>query len=123
MKSPILGSSYVARSVNAADNLMINLFPEIVPEGGKEAAFLQRAPGLRLLQTVGVGPIRGVNTYGGYLYVVSGPELYRLDSEYNATLIGTVTDEQTPVSMASDASFVVPVNPYQRRLIISCHSV
>jgi hypothetical protein len=46
MKSPILGSSYVARSVNAADNRMVNLFPEIVPEGGKEPAFLQRAPGM-----------------------------------------------------------------------------
>ena len=44
MKTPILGSAYVARSVNAADNRMINLYPEVVPEGGKEAAFLQRAP-------------------------------------------------------------------------------
>ena len=34
MKTPILGSSYVARSVNAADNRMVNLFPEIVPECG-----------------------------------------------------------------------------------------
>jgi hypothetical protein len=35
MKTPILGSAYVARSVNAADNRMVNLFPEIVPEGGR----------------------------------------------------------------------------------------
>jgi hypothetical protein len=49
MKTPILGSAYVARSVNAADNRMVNLFPEIVPEGGKEPAFLQRAPGLTAL--------------------------------------------------------------------------
>ena len=40
MKTPILGSAYVARSVNAADNRMVNLIPEIVPEGGKEPAFL-----------------------------------------------------------------------------------
>ena len=48
MKTPILGSTYVARSVNAADSRMVNLFPEIVPEGGKEPAFLNRAPGLNL---------------------------------------------------------------------------
>jgi len=60
MKTPILGSSYVARSINAADSRMVNLFPEIVPEAGKEPAFLQRAPGLKLLNTVGTGPIRGL---------------------------------------------------------------
>jgi hypothetical protein len=64
MKTPILGSAYVARSVNAADNRMVNLFPEIVPEGGKEPAFLQRAPGLTALATIGIGPIRGLWTYG-----------------------------------------------------------
>ena len=60
MKTPILGGSYVARSVNAADSRMVNLFPESVPEGGKEPAFLNRAPGLRLLASVGSGPIRGL---------------------------------------------------------------
>ena len=102
MKSPILGSSYVARSVNAADNRMVNLFPEIVPEGGKEPAFLQRAPGLRLLTTVGTGPIRGLNAYGGNLYVVSGEQLIKLDSAYTATVIGNVSGATGSVSMAND---------------------
>ena len=53
MKTPILGSTYVARSVNAADARMVNLYPEIVPEGGKEPAFLMRAPGLRKLANIG----------------------------------------------------------------------
>lgn len=104
MKSPILGSSYVARSVNAADNRLVNLFPEIVPEGGKEPAFLQRAPGLRLLQTVGTGPIRGVNAYGGYLYVVSGEQLFKVDSSYTATVLGTVSGASGQVSMANDGN-------------------
>ena len=60
MKTPILGSTYVARSVNAADARMVNLFPEVIPEGGKEPAYLQRCPGLNLLATIGAGPIRGV---------------------------------------------------------------
>ena len=60
MKTPILGSAYVARSVNAADARMINLFPEVVPEGGMEPAFLQRCPGLQLQKRVGDGPIRGL---------------------------------------------------------------
>ena len=78
MKSPILGSAYVARSVNAADNRMVNLFPEVVPDGGQTGGFLNRAPGLDLLVTVGTGPIRGLWTFNGIGYVVSGTELYSL---------------------------------------------
>ena len=36
MKTPILGQAYVARSVNAADNRMVNLFPEAIPNEGKD---------------------------------------------------------------------------------------
>jgi len=104
MKTPILGSAYVARSVNAADNRMVNLYPEIVPEGGKEAAFLQRAPGLRLLTTVGTGPIRGLNSFNGNLYVVSGEQLYKVDSTYVVSLIGTVSGSSAPVSMANNGT-------------------
>ena len=62
MKTPILGQAYVARSVNAADNRMVNLFPEAIPNEGKEAGYLLRAPGLRFIITIGIGPIRGVWT-------------------------------------------------------------
>lgn len=103
MKTPILGSSYVARSVNAADSRMVNLFPEVVPEGGKEPGFLQRAPGLRLLTTVGNGPIRGLWTFGGYGYVVSGYKLYKLTSEYLTVELGDVSGTG-PVSMSDNGT-------------------
>lgn len=104
MKTPILGSAYVARSVNAADNRMINLFPEIIPEGGKEPAFLNRAPGLKLKVSVGLGPIRGMWEFNGTLYVVSRDKLYKLDSSYTATLLGTVAGTSGPVSMADNGT-------------------
>ena len=104
MKSPILGSAYVARSVNAADNRMINLFPEIIPEGGKEPAFLNRAPGLKLKVSVGLGPIRGMWEYGGNLYVVSRDKLYKVDSSYAVTTLGTVAGTSGPVSMADNGT-------------------
>jgi hypothetical protein len=104
MKTPILGSAYVARSVNAADNRMINLFPEIIPEGGKEPAFLNRAPGLKLKVSVGLGPIRGLWVLGGNLYVVSGSQLYKVDSTYTVTTLGTVAGTSGPVSMADNGT-------------------
>jgi hypothetical protein len=104
MKSPILGSSYVARSVNAADSRMVNLFPEIVPEGGKEPAFLNRAPGLRLLANMGDGPIRGMWQFNGYGYVVSGNVLYKVDSLFRPSPIGTVSGSPGPVSMSDNGT-------------------
>lgn len=111
MKTPILGSSYVARSVNAADARMVNLFPEVIPEGGKEPAFLQRAPGLRKLATVGTGPIRGEWSFNGYGYVVSGNQLFRLDTSYLPKLLGTVSGAG-PVSMADNGTqLFIACNP------------
>jgi len=105
MKTPILGQSYVARSVNAADARMVNLFAEVLSEG-KEAAFLQRAPGLRKLATVGFGPIRGMWAFSnddGTGFVVSGTELYKIDNSYTATKIGNVSGTG-PVSMADNGT-------------------
>ena len=107
MKTPILGSSYVARSVNAADNRMVNLFPEVIPEGGKEPGFLNRAPGLKFLQTIGDGPIRGLwshQTSNNNFYVVSGMEVYRVfDLNGTPELIGRVSGTG-PVSIADNGT-------------------
>jgi hypothetical protein len=103
MKSPILGSGYVARSVNAADNRMVNIFPEIVPEGGKEAAFLQRAPGLRQLVQLPTGPVRGLWTFGDYAYAVSGTRFYQIDSNWAYTDKGGVAGTG-PVNMVDNGT-------------------
>jgi hypothetical protein len=104
MKTPILGGTYVARSVNAANARMVNLFPEAVPEGGKEPGFLNRAPGLRLLANMGDGPIRGLWQFNGYGYAVSGETLFKIDSLWNITTIGPVSGSSGPVSMADNGT-------------------
>ncbi len=106
MKTPILGSTYVARSVNAADARMINLFPEVVPEAGKEPAYLQRCPGLLNLATIGDGPIRGLWSFSSdnsVAFVVSGNSLYKINTSYTSTLLGTITGTG-PVSMADNGT-------------------
>jgi hypothetical protein len=105
MKTPILGSTYVARSVNAADARMVNLFPEIVPEGGKEPAFLQRCPGLSYEGVVGVGPIRALwarQTQTPKFYVASGNEFYEVDGlQQVARKLGNISGTG-PVSIADN---------------------
>ena len=103
MQTPILGASYVARSVNAADNRMVNLFPEIVPDGGKQPAFLQRAPGLRQLVQLPTGPVRGLWTFGDYAYAVAGTKLYKIDSNWAYTDKGTVAGTN-PVNMVDNGT-------------------
>lgn len=116
MKTPILGSSYVARSVNAADNRMVNMYPELVPEGGKTAAFLSRCPGLKRLIGAGNGPIRGLWVLKEYLYAVSGDTFYRLNVIGNTTRwrvkpLGTVTGSG-PVSMSDNGTQIfIACNP------------
>jgi hypothetical protein len=116
MKTPILGSAYVARSINAADNRMVNLFPEAIPEGGKEPGFLNRAPGLEFLQTVGTGPIRALwahQTNGSDFYVVSGSGFYKLTGlTATPTLLGTLTTSSGPVSIADNGTQIfLATNP------------
>jgi hypothetical protein len=92
---------------------MVNLFPEAIPEGsgGKEAGFLMRCPGLRLLATVGTGPIRGMWVTDGVAYVVSGSEFYSLSTSYTATLLGPVSGTG-PVSMADNGTQIfIACNP------------
>ena len=107
MQTPILGASYVARSINAADNRCVNLFPEMTPDNGQTAAFLNRAPGLNFLQSVGTGPIRALwahQTNGSDFYVVSGQEVYKLTGlTATPTLLGTVSGTG-PVSIADNGT-------------------
>lgn len=110
MRTPILGQSYVARSPNAAANRMVNLFPEALVEG-RDAAWLQRAPGLRLLTTMGTGPVRGLWVFGGMLYAVSGANLYSVSPALVVTLIGAVGGTGR-VSMADNGTqLFVATNP------------
>jgi len=106
MKTPILGSSYVLRSPNAADSRMVNLFPEVVPEGGKEAAWLQRSPGLRALLQLPTGPVRGLWQYGDYGYAVAGSRLYQINSDWTfidrGQILGTDNSTTQPVNMVDN---------------------
>jgi hypothetical protein len=112
MQTPILGSAYTARSVNAADSRMVNLFPEVVPEGGKQPAFLQRVPGLTLRVTVGSGPIRGLWEHANSMYVVSGNTFYRVTSGYVVTALGAVAGSNLVTMADNGTQIFIAADPY-----------
>ena len=114
MQTPILGQAYELRSPNAADNRMVNLYPEIIPNEGQTSGWLQRAPGLRLLATIGSGPVRGVWDFQSdtnTAFVVSGSELYQINANYSATLLGNI-EGSGPVSIADNGTQIfIAANP------------
>jgi hypothetical protein len=112
MKSPILGAAYVARSINAADNRLVNMYPESTPDGGKTAAYFQRVPSiLSYINFGGSGSIRGMWVVKGVLYAVAGSELYSIGDGLT-TLRGTGIAGTGPVSITDNGSQIfIAANP------------
>lgn len=121
METPFFGPFDVTRSTNVADNILQNLFPELVDDkDGKNVGALYGTPGLTLLSEVGDGPINGERTLANtQLYVVSGNVVYSLTSGYVATNLGVISgsggrvcivDSGTQIAFFTDTNcYVGPV--------------
>lgn len=90
MRTAIFGPAYQSRSTNVADNRLVNLYTETVElkDGKIVAGALYGTPGMRLLTTVGGGPIRAMKAQGNAMYVISGPELYVVGMDFSTGLAG-----------------------------------
>lgn len=117
MKLNLPVSSYELRSRPASPARLVNCYPELMPPGGRSPVLLRRSPGISAWTTVGSGPIAGMYAahielttgHERLLYVVSGSELYKVNSSGTATLLG---DIGTPnrIDMASNLDTLVVVN-------------
>lgn len=111
-----IGPSYTLQSKNVDAQRCVNLFPEINQLGtGKEreVASLVPTPGLTKRVTLAIGnECRGVHgTSTGELYAVAYNRLYQIDSNWNATELGTITGTTSgPVSMADNGIQLVLVD-------------
>lgn len=109
-----IGPSYTLQSKNVDAQRCINYYPEMDELGtGKEREVMSLVgtPGLKLLASLGVGPVRGTYTTStGALYVVSGTGLYSVDSTWTATLLGSLLTSIGPVSMADNGLQMVCVD-------------
>lgn len=95
----LLAAACASRSPVASAQRLVNLYAEPNQDG---TITLYGTPGLRLLATVGSGPIRGLCVANGLLYVVSGSGVYSVDTDLNITLLGTIGTSSGMVSMASN---------------------
>jgi len=71
--------------------------------------YLSRTPGAKAWTTVGTGSIKAMHSALGLLFVVSGSELYKVDSNKTATLLGNIGSPGN-IDIDSNSTSVVVVN-------------
>lgn len=91
-----------APSTAANIERLVNAYVEQAPTG-KETAPIYGTPGLIIHTTCGVGPIRGMLEDAGTVYLVSGDELYSIDSAGNSTLLGSGFANPVSMDVGTDA--------------------
>lgn len=102
--------SYQSRSLPLSAQRCVNMFMERQPPDAKTQTPVFGIPGMTVWSMPGSGPIRGMETMAGILYVVSGQALYSITSLGLATQIGLPIVVGTGrVSMAENGTQLVIV--------------
>lgn len=114
---PFVGGSYQARAKAFDCQRTVNMYLETSDVGagknGQPALLLPRA-GLRRVQRLGTGPIRGAYTISNaqLSFIVSGNEVYQLSSALGVAiqLVGNLNTNAGPVQMADNGTHVLLVD-------------
>lgn len=103
--------TYPARAPRISAERLVNLYPETDPQDARSLIALYGTPGLSAFASCGAGPVRCGIAQGDHSYVVSGTEVYRIDSAGAATLCGGSVGIGGPVTMATNGEQTVIVTP------------
>lgn len=108
MTVPITFASqaYELDAVQLAAQRCVNLFPERAPAGAKVPVALLGTPGLTTYAIVGNGPIRGLIEMAGFVFVVSGNNLFKLAVNGDTTDLGFLPGRGL-VKMASNGEQIL----------------
>jgi hypothetical protein len=107
-----VGPTYTMDALTFDCQRSVNLFPIISETGtSKSVAALVSAPGYSQFATAGGGPVRGARTAAsGRAFVVSGSELYEVNTGGTTTLRGTLLTAITRISMAENGTQLMIVD-------------
>ncbi len=85
----------------------VNLYLEVNESGNGQDGVLLGTPGLSARLQLTGGPVRGLRTVLGLLFAVCGQNVYRIDTSYAATLLGTLPNSAGPVSITDNGTQVL----------------
>lgn len=112
MRVPLLGGMYQAKSIIADAQRAVNLYAEMNPKDGASPVTTYQTPGLDLLVAGPLSkPVRCTyRASDGQGFVVIGPNVYYVDSGFGYTLLGTIADLPTNVSMQDNGLVIILVD-------------
>ena len=104
-----VGASYEAPSIYQDAQECINFFCEIDPtkqQGARGVVAMYPTPGLVKIAQLLSAEVRGLHTLSNenYFLAVAGNLVYKVDSSYTATQIGTLTTSAGPVSISDNVT-------------------
>ena len=113
-----IGPSYTTRSERFDCQRTVNMYMEIdpLPTGGKgnQPAVLINTPGLKFLQTIGTGPIRGLYTQSNaeIAYVVSGNQVFQITGSVGVPVViaGNLLTSVGAVQMTDNGTDLIIVD-------------
>lgn len=109
MKLPVIGSFNTTSSINVDSQRTINWYLEKTPVGRNQAA-LYPTPGSVVETIAGTGPIRASVVFNDLLYVVSGADLYEVNTSGTVANKGSLNSSGTRVSMAASSDELMIVD-------------
>jgi hypothetical protein len=111
MQIPFVGGAYQSRSLNLSAQRCVNFYVVLDEAGGgKTPRALFGTPGLRRLATLAGGAIRGLyRPATGNAIAVAGSSVYRLATDFTATLVGTIDSDGTVASIRDNGTTAVIV--------------
>lgn len=110
MDLPFVGSAGQEPAENGVRPRTLNLFLELRAASARGKLCLRGTPGLLLRATLAARPIRGGIRQGDYSYVVAGANVYRIDSTFAATLLGTISTSTGHVGLATNGTETIIVD-------------
>lgn len=107
MRIPLGKQWYQSRSIPVAAQRCVNFYYEKPPAESKTPEMLIGSPGMNLFTEVGDGPIWGMYAFGGLGYVVSGSNVYTVNSEGGVTDLGSIGTVSNAVIMDDNSVNVI----------------
>ena len=111
VKIPFATQAYALASLPVSAQVCQNFYAEKEPPDAKTQVAVFPVPGLNSFASCGSGSIRGLLVMNNALYVVSGPELYKISTPgATPALIGTGIAGGNYVPMSNNGIQVIIVN-------------
>jgi len=110
IRVPLVGPAYESRSSNADAQRAVNCYLEMDSSSPRAPMALYGTPGTILRFTLPTYPVRSCITQDTYSYWIAGNTVYRVNSSYAYTALGTIGTSSGELGIASNGQQILIVD-------------